>query len=211
MLQNIKYRNNYSLIFIGLVIFLALEVCYSEESHQPDKSHQLNEGHQLNESLQSENTSLTENNSSTDETIQAENNAPGKSAYSFLSQAKDSSIGKKDLASPMDALSVTLGLIFILLLIFLFAWILRKMGYSQFNGQGALSILATLNLGQKEKITLIKVGEKQILIGITASQINTLHVLDEPIDIKTSRTTAEKNVFAAKLSDVLNSSKEKKS
>jgi len=122
----------------------------------------------------------------------------------FLSARTPAVMEKKEPAAPMDALSVSLGLIFILLLIFLLAWIMRKAGYSQLSGKGYLSILATLNLGQKEKIALLKVGRQQILIGITANQINTLHVLDEPLDIKELQADAGKNQFAAKLSEVLN-------
>ena len=81
---------------------------------------------------------------------------------------------------------------------------MRKVGYGQFSGQGELSVLATLNLGHKEKIALIKVGQQQILVGVTAAQINTLHVLDEKLEIKTtamsnSQSKPDKKQFAAKL------------
>jgi flagellar protein FliO/FliZ len=80
------------------------------------------------------------------------------------------------------ALDVSLGLIFILILIMALAWFMKKMGYSNLTGQGQLKIIASLNLGQKEKIALIQVGKQQLLIGMTAQQINTLHVLDEVLD-----------------------------
>ena len=115
------------------------------------------------------------------------------------------------MTEPTDALTVSLGLMFILLLIFSLAWIMRKTGYGQLSGQGTLSVIATLNLGQKEKIALIKVGQQQILVGITATQINTLSVLDEPLDIgasdtKKDQSTIEKSLFSKKLNEVLNSS-----
>ncbi len=80
------------------------------------------------------------------------------------------------------ALDVSLGLIFILILIMALAWFMKKMGYSNLTGQGQLKIIASLNLGQKEKIALIQVGKQQLLIGMTAQQINTLHVLDEMLE-----------------------------
>ncbi|MCU7837371.1 MAG: flagellar biosynthetic protein FliO [gamma proteobacterium symbiont of Taylorina sp.] len=124
----------------------------------------------------------------------------------FLASKTPAPVGKNESAAPMDALSVSLGLIFILLLIFFLAWIMRKAGYSHLSGQGYLTILATLNFGQKEKIALIKVGRQQILVGITATQINTLHVLDKPLDIKERQARAENNQFAAKFYEVLNPS-----
>ncbi len=51
-----------------------------------------------------------------------------------------------------------------------------------FAGQGKMiQTLATVSLGLKEKVSLIQVGEQQILIGITPQSIQTLLVLDEPI------------------------------
>lgn len=54
------------------------------------------------------------------------------------------------------------------------------------NGQ-AIKTLATISLGLKEKVSLLQVGEQQLLVGITAHSIQTLLVLDESIseaDIK---------------------------
>lgn len=111
-----------------------------------------------------------------------------------------------------DALSVSLGLIFILVLIFALAWFMKKIGYSNLTGQGQLKIIATLNLGQKEKIALIQVGNQQLLVGVTATQINTLHVLDdalddinvdESIDKNIDKSMATDNPFANKLSEFI--------
>ncbi len=126
-----------------------------------------------------------------------------RKVFSFLSEER-----KNVPASTTDALGVSLGLIFILLLIFSMAWFMKKMGYSNLTGQGQLKILATLNLGQKEKIALIQVGKQQLLVGMTATQINTLHVLDEPIDetdigASTKSKTPVSHPFADKLSALL--------
>ncbi len=111
-----------------------------------------------------------------------------------------------------QAVNVSLGLIFILLLIFSLAWFMRKMGYSNISGQGDLKILATLNLGQKEKVALIQVGKQQLLIGVTVNQINTLHVLDEILEAgdsamnsntQVSKTRATDAGFAKKLTESL--------
>ena len=75
----------------------------------------------------------------------------------------------------------------IALIFFLAYWAKRLQGMnrSRFpasaNTTQAIKTLATVSLGLKEKISLIQVGEQQILIGITAQSIQTLLVLDEPI------------------------------
>ena len=205
MLKNTKYKKNIFLNILSLMFIVFSGFCYSQESTQEINSSQLNSNSQIIEANQP--PSIT----SPESVIQDKNNSSVNKLYSFLSPQDEPSGGKKDLSEPMDALSVSLGLIFILSLIFLLAWIMRKAGYGQFSGQGELSVLATLNLGQKEKIALIKVGQQQILVGVTASQINTLYVLDEKLDLKTphiknSQSTIEKNKFSAKLNEVLSSS-----
>jgi flagellar biosynthetic protein FliO len=132
-----------------------------------------------------------------------------KKAFSFLRADKPQ---PETTTNSSDALSVSLGLIVILGLIFSLAWLMRKMGYSHVSGQGQLKLLATMNLGQKEKIALIQVGQQQLLVGITTSQINTLHVLDESLKTtesssddqqSDSRENSPANPFAQKLADTL--------
>ncbi len=132
-----------------------------------------------------------------------------KKNFSFLSSQTFSNTvanTKKAESSNSDALDVSLGLMFILLVIFSLAWFMKKMGYSNLTGQGDLKIIASLNLGHKEKIALIQVGKQQLLVGMTPTQINTLHVLDESIDdtdvIETKDQTGS-NPFANKLSEFL--------
>lgn len=201
-------KTNKKIIFVNIISLLFIMFagfCYAQESIQGNHSSAPADAPRIIESTQSPAMNSPES------AIQGKNNPPVNKAYSFLSPQTTSSNGKKEASEPMDALSVSLGLIFILLLIFLLAWIMRKVGYGQFSGQGELSVLATLNLGHKEKIALIKVGQQQILVGVTASQINTLHVLDEKLEIKTtdmnnSQSKLEKKQFSAKLNEVLSSS-----
>jgi flagellar protein FliO/FliZ len=44
-------------------------------------------------------------------------------------------------------------------------------------------VIADIPLGQKERAVLLKVGQTQILVGVAPGQVNTLHVLTEPIDL----------------------------
>ena len=205
MLKKTKHKKSIFLKILSLLFIMFTGVCSAQQNIQGTNSSPPADSPQMIENTQSAIINSPESS------IQEKNNPPVNKAYSFLSPQSTASSGKKEASNPMDALSVSLGLIFILLLIFVLAWFMRKVGYGQFSGQGELSVLATLNLGHKEKIALIKVGQQQILVGVTASQINTLHVLDEKLEIKTtamsnSQSKADKKQFAAKLSEVLSSS-----
>jgi flagellar protein FliO/FliZ len=78
---------------------------------------------------------------------------------------------------------VAFALIIVLAAIFLVAWLVRRMRIVGNRVGGAIDILANVQLGQKERAVLLKVGTTQILIGVAPGQVNTLHVLTEPLEL----------------------------
>jgi flagellar protein FliO/FliZ len=76
---------------------------------------------------------------------------------------------------------VTLALGLVLALIFVAAWLMRRLRGFGKTGTGALDIIADLPVGQKERAVLIRVGTQQVLIGVAPGRVTTLHVLDEPV------------------------------
>jgi len=78
---------------------------------------------------------------------------------------------------------VTLALLIVLVAVFAVAWVVKRMrGFGNRVGN-AIDVIADIPLGQKERAVLLKVGKTQILIGVAPGQVNTLHVLAEPIDL----------------------------
>lgn len=78
-------------------------------------------------------------------------------------------------------LSLGLGLLAVIAVIFGCAWILRRMsGLTGMNNQ-YMKVVSVLALGARERVALIDVGGKQVMVGITPSSISTLHVFDEPV------------------------------
>tara|TARA_R100000322_G_scaffold4148_2_gene3291 strand:+ start:3667 stop:4155 length:489 start_codon:yes stop_codon:yes gene_type:complete len=77
--------------------------------------------------------------------------------------------------------SVALGLLAVLAVIFLSAWLVRRLQGMQGPNNNAVKTLAVLPVGQRERIALLEVGGTQLLVGITAQSIRTLHVFDEPV------------------------------
>ena len=71
--------------------------------------------------------------------------------------------------------------------IFLVAWLLRRMRIVGNRVGGAIDVLANVQLGQKERAVLLKVGTDQILVGVAPGQVSTLHVLTEPLEITKPR------------------------
>jgi flagellar protein FliO/FliZ len=93
------------------------------------------------------------------------------------------------------------GLIIVLGFIVLLAWLIKRTNQLQTSANGKLKIIAGLPLGTRERIVLVEVGKEQILVGVTAQQIQTLHVLKEPINSDDAATPPSQ--FATKLKHVL--------
>lgn len=80
--------------------------------------------------------------------------------------------------SPMTGhlLQTTLGLLFVLGLLFALMWLLKKMGIGNQQRRGGFyKVLATSALGPREKIVLVEIGDTWLVLGMTSNSINTLH------------------------------------
>ncbi len=78
---------------------------------------------------------------------------------------------------------VAFALVVVLAAIFIVAWVVRRMRLASTRVGGAIDVLADVPLGQKERAVLLKVGNTQILLGVAPGQVNTLHVLTEPLEL----------------------------
>lgn len=88
-------------------------------------------------------------------------------------------VGKHVMAN-MDAGSMILSLLMVLGLIFVSAWVLKRFNIVQ-QGGSQLKVVTSLSLGAKERVIVVQVGEKQLLLGVTAQNITVLDTLVEPI------------------------------
>ncbi|NOZ37118.1 MAG: flagellar biosynthetic protein FliO [Gammaproteobacteria bacterium] len=98
-------------------------------------------------------------------------------------------------------IQMILGLLFIVVLIFALAWLMRRMGRLQSVMGGSMKLLGGVSLGQRERAVLVQVGETQMLLGVAPGSVRTLHVFDKPV--VTASATAAGGSFADKLSAVL--------
>lgn len=93
------------------------------------------------------------------------------------------------------------GLVLILLLIYGLSWFVKRFSQGGFMQNPSMKIVAALPLGTRERLLLVEVGGKQLLLGVTATQINNLQVFDAPVDAdKSSPHTSD---FSQKLMAIL--------
>jgi flagellar protein FliO/FliZ len=98
-------------------------------------------------------------------------------------------------------LNVVLGLVAIIALIFVLSQFVKRFGSGSFSANSQLKILSSMPLGTRERIVLIDAGGQQLLLGITPTSINTLHVFLDPIVID-NKTEAPSD-FSRKLMAIL--------
>jgi flagellar protein FliO/FliZ len=79
---------------------------------------------------------------------------------------------------------LTLSLVAIVALILAISWALKRLKIAGPRGAGEMAVIGELNVGPKDRIVLIRVGESQVLVGIGASGPVQLTPLATPIVLK---------------------------
>ena len=100
-------------------------------------------------------------------------------------------------------LETLLGLMLVLAIIAFLAWLLRRTGHFQQSANGSMRIISSLALGPRERAVLLQVGDKQVLVGVTTQQINTLHVLEQNIEFDNTKSKLTDFSFADKLQQIM--------
>ena len=72
----------------------------------------------------------------------------------------------------------SIGLLIVLCVFFLCVWGVRKLGGLSVSGAEKMRVVGGLSLGMREKVILLQVGNKQLILGVTPGRIETLHVLE---------------------------------
>ena len=101
-----------------------------------------------------------------------------------------------------------LGLLLVIGLIFVLAWLLRRVQQVGPRGNRVIKLLASQALGPRERLVLVQVGNEQILLGLTPGRITPLHVLKEPVTLPTTPQPATPE-FAKRLLELMGNQKDK--
>ncbi|MEG1040338.1 MAG: flagellar biosynthetic protein FliO [Pseudomonas sp.] len=105
---------------------------------------------------------------------------------------------------------LVLGLLLVLGLIFLLAWLLRRVQNAAPGSGQVIDIIGSRSIGPRDRLLLIQVGKEQILIGHTPGSIEALHVLAEPVEVPASARQATPE-FAQRLLELMGKDQKGKS
>jgi flagellar protein FliO/FliZ len=106
-----------------------------------------------------------------------------------------------------DLVHWTLGLLVVLGIFFLCIWVIGKFSRMTAAGAERMRVIGGLSLGMREKVILLQVGKKQLVLGVTPGRIQTLHVLegDDCLAGEDAAKSSVKGVFAQKLMQAIKS------
>ncbi|WP_210330249.1 flagellar biosynthetic protein FliO [Aliikangiella sp. G2MR2-5] len=110
----------------------------------------------------------------------------------LISSGYVSSAEKLEKVTPVDSLlPMLLGLLCVITIIFFLAFLLKKL--TNFTPQNnLLKVLECQRIGPKEKLLIVKVQDKQLLLGVTPNNISMLTQLEHPIEDKKTVLNFEK-------------------
>lgn len=127
----------------------------------------------------------------------------------LLSAVAASAVGEQSASAMSLSAMLEMGLWLTVVVAFILAcaWGYKRLSGGMLAPMGVIKIRSMISVGNRERIALVEVGETQLLVGVSSTQINTLHVFDKPA-IELSPVTDKGNNghsdFAVKLQGILN-------
>ena len=95
-----------------------------------------------------------------------------------------------------ELLSMGLSMFVVVAVILVLGWIYSRSRLVSGGASDLIGIVATRALGPKARLLIVDVAGQQMLIGMTSTAVQTLHVFDEPVS---EPQDAAKSGFAKRL------------
>jgi flagellar protein FliO/FliZ len=84
-------------------------------------------------------------------------------------------------AGGSEILSFAASLLVVLATIVVLGWLYSRSKTFGGGNSDVINIIASRAIGNKERLFVVEVAGKQLLVGMTAAQVQTLHVFDAPV------------------------------
>jgi len=83
---------------------------------------------------------------------------------------------------PGEIFNMGTSLLLIIVVIVVVGWLYSRTQRMQSHDGDVIRILAAQPIGPKERVLLVEVAGKQLVLGMTAGQIQMLYVLEQPLE-----------------------------
>ena len=89
-----------------------------------------------------------------------------------------------------------LGLVLVIAVLLAAVWLMKRLGAgSGFGNPAGMRIVSGLSVGPRERILLLEIGESWVIVGVTGSEMRTLHTMAK-MDLPTNGGTVASPPFA---------------
>lgn len=80
-----------------------------------------------------------------------------------------------------DILSLGASMLVVVAAVIALGWLYSRLRFNNGSTGDVINIVASRALGPKERLVLIEVADQQLLVGMTATQVQTLHTFEKPV------------------------------
>ena len=116
--------------------------------------------------------------------------------------------GTTEAVTAGNIVQMIVGLAIVLAILIGGALLVRRLGKFPAVVDSPLKVITGLSLSPRDRLVVVQVGNKQLLLGLSPGRIQTLHVLEEPLDM--SNTSASGlNALTQRFSALLQSQMKK--
>jgi len=113
--------------------------------------------------------------------------------------------GAAGLLQTIFALLLVLGLLIGL------AWVLKRYGPKPGGGLANLRVVGALNIGGRERIMVVEVGDQWIVVGAAPGRVNALHTMPrQDVDLGAGTGAAQASIPATRFADWLKNTMDKR-
>lgn len=81
-----------------------------------------------------------------------------------------------------ELISLGSSLVVIIIAIVALGWLYSRSRSLGGGNSDVINVVASRALGTRERLLLVEVADQQLLVGMTATQVQTLHVFDKPVE-----------------------------
>lgn len=101
-----------------------------------------------------------------------------------------------------DVLSIGVSMFIVIGVIIVLGWGYSRSRFLAGGANDVINVVATRALGPKERLLVVEVADQQLLVGMTSTGVQTLHVLEKPVPVAeaTKKKTKKATGFASRLS-----------
>lgn len=94
-----------------------------------------------------------------------------------------------------EIVSMILSMLLVIAAVIALGWLYSRLRFTGGGAANVINVVASRGLGPKERLLLVEVGGQQLLVGMTASSVQTLHAFERPVATEVATPAGSQDAF----------------